>query len=218
MGNIAFLSSLIIASVVSLVIVRKLNLTTIIFLTSIVLIDALIIGNYFGIERIANRIQNFEQHRDIVSRIEINEHSLRMIKDRPFMGSGAGTYELLFPQYRRPEVDVRVTNAENDYFEFLVELGFVGSLPLLLILVIGLSTQLRMMRIQNSQFEKGIAFGCLMGTVSILIHSIAEFNLQIPSNAVLFVVLLSLPQAIKQNKVAGSPGDSSVMPDSHTSE
>ena len=213
MGNIAFLSGLLIASVLSLAIGRKLNLTTLVFLASIILIDALIIGNYFGIERIANRIQNFDQHRDIVSRVEINEHSLRMIKDRSFMGSGAGTYDLLFPQYRLPEVDVRVTNAENDYFEFLVELGFIGSLPLLLIVVIGLSTQLQMMRNQNSQFEKGIAFGCLMGTVSLLIHSAGDFNLQIPSNAVLFVVLLSLPQAMKENRLVGALGNSSVVRD-----
>jgi O-antigen ligase len=206
MGNIAILSSLIVVTIVSFAMSRRINLTTVIFLVSVVLIDALIMGNYFGIERIANRIQNFEQHRDIVSRVEINEHSLRMIKDRPFLGSGAGTYELLFPQYRLPEVDVHVTNAENDYFEFLVELGIVGSTPLLLILlilvilVIGITIQLRMMRSQSTQFEKGIAFGCLMGTVSLLIHSAADFNLRIPSNVVLFVVLLSLPQAISEQR------------------
>jgi O-antigen ligase len=198
MGNIAFLSSLLITSALSVLMGRKINLATVVFLASIVLIDALIIGNYFGIERIANRIQNYEQNRDIVSRVEINDYSLQMIQDHPLVGTGAGTYASNFPRYRQQMVDVRVTNAENDYFEFLVELGFIGSLPLLLIVVIGLSTQLRMMSTQNSQFVKGIAFGCLMGTISLLIHSAGDFNLQIPSNAVLFIVLLSLPHAVSQ--------------------
>ncbi|MCH8258078.1 MAG: hypothetical protein IIA75_09310 [Proteobacteria bacterium] len=46
---------------------------------------------------------------------------------------------------------------------------------------------------------RGVAFGCLMGTVSLLIHSGADFNLQIPSNAALFVLLLALPQAMEKH-------------------
>jgi hypothetical protein len=39
---------------------------------------------------------------------------------------------------------------------------------------------------------RGMSFACIMGTTAILIHSWTDFNLQIPANAVLFMVILSL--------------------------
>jgi hypothetical protein len=39
---------------------------------------------------------------------------------------------------------------------------------------------------------RGMSFACIMGVTSILIHSWVDFNLQIPANAALFMVLLAL--------------------------
>ncbi len=194
MGNIAFLSSILITALLSISITRRVNKTTAIFLISILIIDVAIIGNYFGFERISRRMQHIAV--DATARAEVNQYSWRIFGDHPWMGTGAGTYEYIFPQYRQQEVAARVTNAENDYFEFLVELGIIGALPLIMIVCFGISMQIRLLRNRESQFVRGIAFGCLMGTVSLLIHSAADFNLQIPSNAALFVLLLALPHAM----------------------
>ena len=86
-----------------------------------------------------------------------------------------------------------VTNAENEYLEFFVELGLIGVLPLLIILGTGVRGQARKLGLNNDQFTRGIAFGCLMGTSSLLLHSLVDFNLQIPANALVFVLLLALP-------------------------
>jgi putative inorganic carbon (HCO3(-)) transporter len=37
-----------------------------------------------------------------------------------------------------------------------------------------------------------MSFACIMGVTSILIHSWVDFNLQIPANAALFIVLCAL--------------------------
>ena len=37
---------------------------------------------------------------------------------------------------------------------------------------------------------KGMGFAATMGLVSLLIHSLVDFNLQIPANAALFIVIL----------------------------
>ena len=79
-------------------------------------------------------------------------------------------------------------------------MDLIGGIPLLLIVIVGLGTQIRLLR-HKSQFTRGVAFGCLTGTVSLLIHSATDFNLQIPSNATLFLVLLALPQALDQHDV-----------------
>jgi len=39
---------------------------------------------------------------------------------------------------------------------------------------------------------RGMSFACIMGVTAILIHSWVDFNLQIPANAALFMVLCSL--------------------------
>jgi hypothetical protein len=39
---------------------------------------------------------------------------------------------------------------------------------------------------------RGMSFACIMGVTSILIHSWVDFNLQMPANATLFMVLLAL--------------------------
>ena len=39
---------------------------------------------------------------------------------------------------------------------------------------------------------RGMSFACIMGASAILIHSWVDFNLQIPANAMLFMVLLAL--------------------------
>jgi len=37
-----------------------------------------------------------------------------------------------------------------------------------------------------------LSFACIMGVTAILIHSWVDFNLQIPANAALFMILLAL--------------------------
>ena len=198
MGNIAFFSSILISAAFLAVVTRRFSKMTAIFLASILIIDVAIIGKYFGIERVAQRLQTMTLETE--TRDNINAYSWRIFKDYPIAGTGAGTYELIFTQYRGPEVAERITNAENDYMEFLVELGIIGCLPLLTLVGFGLAGQVQMMK-HSSYFTRGIAFGCFMGTVALLLHSATDFNLQIPSNAALFTLLLALPQAMQRHEI-----------------
>ena len=199
MGNIAFFSSILIGATCYIFFTGRVNKMTVIFLASVLIIDVAIVGKYFGIERVSQRLQTMTLETE--TRDDINKYSWQIFTDHPIAGTGAGTYELIFTRYRGPEIQEHVTNAENDYLEFLVELGVIGSVPLMLIVLVAVSTQIRVMK-HPSQFTRGIALGCFMGTVALLIHSAADFNLQIPSNAVLFIVLLALPQALEHHNIA----------------
>lgn len=46
----------------------------------------------------------------------------------------------------------------------------------------------------KSRFKQGVALGAVAGITAILIHSFVDFNLHIPANAILFIVLGSLLQ------------------------
>ncbi len=195
MANIAFFTSIVISALILAVRTRRFHVPTAVFLVSVLIIDAAFVGNYFGIDRISERVQNLSL--DTEMRDEINAYSLAMISDRPLVGFGAGAYRYAFTQYRGDDVKLHFKYAENDYLQFVVELGLVGSLPLLVLLVMSLALQIRLLGLRYSRFIRGIAFGCLTGTVSMLIHATADFNLRIPANAVYFTVLLALPYGLQ---------------------
>jgi hypothetical protein len=45
----------------------------------------------------------------------------------------------------------------------------------------------------RDQLARGMAFASLMGITSLLIHGTVDFNFQNPANAMLFIILISLP-------------------------
>jgi uncharacterized membrane protein YeaQ/YmgE (transglycosylase-associated protein family) len=53
-------------------------------------------------------------------------------------------------------------------------------------------------------FEKAIALGCLGSIAAILLHSLTDFNLYIPANALLFSLILGLAAAICATEPVGS--------------
>ena len=198
MGNVAFFTSILVTSVIAFYYTRSINRYTVILLTSILVLDVFIIGNYFGIERLGERLAKAST--EATSRIDLQTYNASIIRDQPWTGVGAGSYETAFNQYRDAAVAKKATHAENEYAEFLVELGIIGCLPLLVILLTGLHAQVSLLSSMTPPFERGVAFGCLAATISLLIHGIADVNLQIPANSMLFVLALALPQALIANR------------------
>jgi len=48
-------------------------------------------------------------------------------------------------------------------------------------------------KLQNpSRFVRGVTLGAMSGITAILVHSIVDFNLHIPANALLFTVLTAI--------------------------
>ena len=149
MGNLGFLASILITSFVAFLYTRKMSRNTMLLLLSIVIVDVAIIGSYFGLERIGERLQSAPE--SISSRVELHTYNARVLGDHLWTGSGAGTYELILPQYRDQFIPRKPTHAESDYFEFLIELGIVGAIPLVILLTIGLFTQAQLLSNNSSQ-------------------------------------------------------------------
>lgn len=204
MGNVAFFSSILITAAIAFYYTRTFSRYTAFLLVTILAIDALIISNYFGTEKLAQRLRDTTVEGN--TRVDLQQYNLKIFKDHAWLGTGAGAYEVSFQRYRDASISKRVDHTENDYIEILIELGIIGSLPLLVILVAGIHSQVRLLGGLVPPFERGIAFGCLAGTISILIHGAADVNLQIPSNALLLVTLLAIPVALNQAREQPSGG------------
>lgn len=128
-------------------------------------------------------------------RMDVARDTLRLFGSAPLLGSGLGAYADAFPAFKQGHGDVRTTHAENDVLEFLAE-GGVAGVALLAWLGWGLvAAARRALRREPSPFRRGITTGALAGVAALLFHSFLDFNLRIPSNALVFASLLGLAAA-----------------------
>lgn len=191
MGNTGFFASLLIAGVIGIVLSRHATRNTVLLLASLVIIDLAIVGSWFGVERL---VQRFEQTttEELVARETPAAHTLAIIERSPLWGLGPGTFFLSFEPFR-PEVVVDYYNqAHNDYAQLAAESGLLGTGLIGAFVVLTLVAALRAQWGRRDPLMRGMSFACIMGVAAILIHSTADFNLQIPSNAAYFMVLLAL--------------------------
>jgi len=150
-----------------------------------------------GMNPIAKQVlETRKQMEDLTNygRIKIWRGTINTIKDYPLSGTGVGTFAAVFPRYHPPDFRLRDVYAHNDYLHMISETG-IFVLPFIFwfifnILRSGITTFLH----TKSRFKQGITLGAITGIVAILIHSFVDFNLHIPANAILFIVLGSLVQ------------------------
>ena len=191
MGNTGFFSSLLIAGVIGIALARHASRGTVILLVSLIVIDLFIVGSWFGVDKLAQRLEQTTMA-DVEVRQDPSAYALKIIQDYPAVGSGPGSFYTVFPRYRGPDVVALFEHAHNDYAQFAAESGVIGFGLLGLMVTWSLAVAIRAQYIRRDPLMRGLSFASIMGIVAILIHSSVDFNLQIPSNALLFMVLLAL--------------------------
>ena len=192
MGNTAFFASLMVAGALALVLMRNKTTATTVLLGSLLVIDIAIVGTFFGVEKVAERLQKTSAQTE--SRDEVTRDTFNIILDNPITGTGAGTFTHTFPAMKSSDVTTLglYNNAHNDYAQFASEFGVPATIALAFIVLWALWNGIVAMRQRNSRFYQGVGFSVTMAIVAIGIHSTVDFNLQIPANASLFVVILAL--------------------------
>lgn len=190
MGNSAFFSSLVIAGGMGIVLSRYATRNTVVLLASLIAIDLFIVGSWFGVEKLAQRLQQTTTL-DVQQREDPAAYTVPLIKDYAVFGSGPGTFYVAFPRYRPEKVVNFYEYTHNDYAQFAAESGIPGVLLMGLFVAMSLSAALTAQWRRRDPLMRGISFACVMGVTSILIHSWVDFNLQIPANACFFMVLLA---------------------------
>ena len=121
------------------------------------------------------------------------QSTMKLVRNFPLAGTGLGTYVLAYPPYKPDKLGaVIVDHAHNDYLEFLSEVGLAGFIPWLAFFLLFLVLTIRAWFRRRNTFSVFIGAGGLAATVALLTHSLADFNLQIPANAMLLFLVMGL--------------------------
>lgn len=221
MGNSAFFASLLLTGVFAVIFSKHAARTTVIFITSLIVLDVVIIGGVVGVEKVVQRLENTQIQKVVeVKPADVNRQlmvedkvlqqltpeesveertraaraSLEIVRDFPWLGAGGGAYHLIFPRYKPMNLMPGFwDHAHNDYVEIASEVGLLGMILLAMLVAHSLWRSILLLRHSADQMALGMAFASVMGVTSLLIHAAVDFNFQNPTNAMLFLILLAFP-------------------------
>jgi len=108
------------------------------------------------------------------------------------IGSGPGTYPFIYPRFQSIAENGFVNHAHNDYLEWLMEGGLIAGLLIIMCLWF-YARQWPKVWVKGywSTFQF-IQVGAGIGLLLMLLHSLTDFNLHIPANAIYFAFLAGL--------------------------
>jgi O-antigen ligase len=125
-------------------------------------------------------------------RLIIVKDGLKMIVARPLLGWGLGTFPAVYPSFRSFYTNYFVNEAHNDYLQAAVETGLVGFFLLCGFIALFYRTSLRNIEHWRTDIRSAVCLASIVGVTGILVHSLSDFNLQIPANAALFFAFAAL--------------------------
>lgn len=122
-------------------------------------------------------------------RLSVDRDALKMFARKPALGWGLGVFPIVYPRYRSFYTDFFVNQAHNDYLQLLVEMGALGFATMLWFLAATYYHARKKLDNWTKDPNGAVAVAAMLGITGILVHSLTDFNLQIPANAALFYVL-----------------------------
>ncbi len=127
--------------------------------------------------------------------------AVRIWEENLWWGAGPGHFDYRFRAYRPEDVQARPDRAHNDYLNTLADWGLAGAGLVAcawVLLAMGAARTWRSLAKsrdlggRRSSNKYAFVLGALLGLLALLCHSMVDFNLHIPANALLAVALMAL--------------------------
>ena len=195
MGNSAFFVSLLVTSLLSLILIKRPPNTLKWLVLSLIALDIIIVGSYFGIDKVKERIEMTSFQSEV--RDDVVRDSIQYIYDYWLSGSGVGSFYSTFLQYQSTTYTAFYDHAHNEYVQFVVEFGLIPSVLLFFLILFTIGNCLMTLRKGKQKLSRGLAMGTLMACSCMLIHSTVDFVLQDVAIVILFITILSLFSIIR---------------------
>jgi len=141
-----------------------------------------------------NSLKNAETVSSTTERLNAYYNAIEMIKDKPLIGSGLGSFQIAFQPYRyniekKKYVTSNFVQLHNDPLQIFVELGLIGGfLSILFILLIIFKSYQYIITYTSKDegtYKHLIQLSILLATISSTIHSFLSFPLHLPASSFL---------------------------------
>jgi O-antigen ligase len=126
----------------------------------------------------------------------------RLILAYPLAGCGLGAYKSCFLRYKTVAPMFSVDFAHNDYLQVMAELGIPVMLAGLALVLRIYWNGVRTVETEEAPDNRYLALACTGSLTAILLHSLMDFNLYIPANALLMAWILG----VTSWNIRGAPG------------
>lgn len=152
-----------------------------------VIVPAVSIGIDPTVERLST-----DPRGSVETRLRVWADTTSIIKAFPLTGTGLNTFGMATVVYQSGSRAVHFQEAHNDYLQLLAEGGLLLAVPVAVVVGFFLFAVRRRMREDDDAVTGWIRFGAVAGILAIALQSLVEFSLQMPGNAVMFVVLMAI--------------------------
>ena len=135
------------------------------------------------------------------TRFTLSVAAIQLWHENPLWGIGPAHYDYRFPQYRHELVQARPLYVHDDFLNTLADWGLAGTALVgaaWALLYLGVVRTLRFVRGAKGELGErksnkfAVVLGGAFGLLALLFHSVVDFNMHIPANAILAVSLMAL--------------------------
>jgi O-antigen ligase len=160
---------------------------------ALVTLAALAMIAWIGAAKAIERFSNLPQNDITMSRrLSMMRGAGGIIRDHPLLGSGLGTLVVAYPRHETAYDRKVVEHVHDDYVELLAEGGLAGGLCGLAFLILLYRQARKNFETEQGHFSRAVHGGAIIAVSGLLLHSFVDFNLHIPSNALLFLLQVHL--------------------------
>ena len=145
--------------------------------------------SWAGIDPLVGRFANEQA---LSGRLGAWSAAIRIARDFPLTGTGLNTYGTAMLFYQPPELTAHWNVAHNDYVQLIAEGGLLLGVPIALWLVLLAREVLQRLRTDDNPMTYWTRVGAVVGLIGIGLQEVVDFSLQIPGDALLFVVLCAI--------------------------
>jgi O-antigen ligase len=147
--------------------------------------------SYFagGNNLVSNRLGSIVDPKNM--RVLLWHSAVKQFESSPVFGTGSGTFLIYGRKFRDPFVQNDPIYTHNDYLQLLAEYGLTGEILFFVFLLAHLGagvafTRKIMERLkrreESASSSLALAVGATLAVCALMVHSVVDFNLQIPAN------------------------------------
>ncbi|MDQ0192100.1 O-antigen ligase family protein [Paenibacillus wynnii] len=139
---------------------------------------------------------NFKQH-SVLERFTFYKDALKVVKDYPVLGAGGGGWSSLYEHYQNNPYTSR--QVHNFFLQYLVEVGILGFIVFMgFILYIFYKYIRAYIKRDKDEYQNGFFY--LIIALSILVHSLLDFNMSYAFMGILVFLGLAGMAAVMESK------------------